>query len=157
MNVKSNKIFSIKLGLLTLYCAINGMISLQAQYTYDLVPYLDGRLYGYANLEGKVVFKPDFEEVKPFDSLGFAEVVHYGLKGKINRKGEWAIPPMANNYTLKQVKNYNGKEAVDVAGLYWVTVYNNDRMTLFNSKKQGSNIDIFYKHHRGLGLSLIHI
>lgn len=151
MNVKSNKIFSIKLGLLTLYCAINGMISLQAQYTYDLVPYLDGRLYGYANLEGKVVFKPDFEEVKPFDSLGFAEVVHYGLKGKINRKGEWGIPPMANNYTLKQVKNYNGKETVDVAGLYWVTVYNNDRMTLFNSKKQGSNIDIFYKHHRGLG------
>lgn len=151
MNVKSNKIFSIKLGLLTLYCAINGMISLQAQYTYDLVPYLDGRLYGYANLEGKVVIKPDFEEVKPFDSLGFADVVHYGLKGKINKKGEWGIPPMANNYTSTPVKNYNGKGTVEVPGLYWVTVYNNDRMTLFNAKKQGSNNDIFYKHHRGLG------
>jgi hypothetical protein len=150
MSVKSNTIFSLKLGLLTLYCTISGMISLQAQYMYDLVPYLDGRLYGYADLEGKVVIKPDFEEVKRFDSLGFADVVHYGLKGKINRKGEWAIPPMANNYTLTQVKNFDGKETVEVPGLYWVTVYNNDRMTLFNTKNYGPNNNIFYKHHRGL-------
>ncbi|MBK8820556.1 MAG: WG repeat-containing protein [Saprospiraceae bacterium] len=131
--------------LLPLTCNIS-----YSQYVYDLVPYLDGRLYGFADLSGNVVIKPDFEEVKPFDSLGFADVVHYGLHGKINRKGEWAVPPMANNYKLTQVKNYNGKETVDVPGVFWATVYNNDRMCLFDTKKKGPNNNVFYKHHRGL-------
>lgn len=64
MNVKSSFMTSIKqwaiIFLLPLTCNIS-----YSQYVYDLVPYLDGRLYGFADLSGNVVIKPDFEEVKP--------------------------------------------------------------------------------------------
>lgn len=121
-----------------------------AQFSYDLVPYLDGRLYGFADIKGNVVIKPDFEKVSPFDTLGFAEVEHYGLKGKINRKGEWAIPPIANNYKLTPVKNFNGQNMEEVKGAYWVTEYNQKRMTYFNEYRTGSNKDIYSSSHRGL-------
>ena len=120
------------------------------QYRYDLVPYLDGRLYGFADLKGNVVIQPDYEKVKLFDSLGFADVVHYGLKAKINRNGEWAIPPMANNYTLAQVKNFDGNQTKDIPGLYWVYSYNHERITIFNTKSNAANNSIFYNHQRGL-------
>lgn len=138
--------------ILTLTILMVAIIRIAAftQNQYDLVPYLDGRLYGFADLKGNVVIQPDYEKVKLFDSLGFADVDHYGLKAKINRNGEWAIPPMANHYTMTRVRNFDGNHTKDVPGLYWVSCYNKEGMTLFNTNSKVVNNSIFHYHQRGL-------
>jgi len=121
-----------------------------AQKGSILVPYLDDKLYGFSDLEGNVVIKPDFEEVRPFDSLGFADVTNYGLKGKINKKGEWAIPPMGRGYTLKDISNFDGKKMTNVPHLFYVESSQNDLFSIFNTQSKSSPSLKYYKHNRGL-------
>ena len=82
-NILKNKILTLTILMVAII-----RIAAFTQNQYDLVPYLDGRLYGFADLKGNVVIQPDYEKVKLFDSLGFADVEHFGLKAKINRNGE---------------------------------------------------------------------
>jgi len=121
-----------------------------AQEVKILVPYLDDKLYGFSDLDGNIVIKPDFEEVRPFDSLGFADVTHYGLKGKINKKGEWSIPPMGSAYSLNTVSNFDGEKMNPVPHLFYVTSSQNGLISIFNTQKKSSPSLKYYTHHRGL-------
>jgi hypothetical protein len=57
----------------------------------ELVPYLMGSLYGYADLDGNLVVSADFDEAMPFES-GIA-AVQKGLNwGAIDSKGQIIVP-----------------------------------------------------------------
>ncbi len=71
------------------------VISLSGQET--LVPFLDHGIYGYSDLEGKVLIKPQFDEVTWFDSIGLADIRNGSHWSKINTKGIVILPFESDN------------------------------------------------------------
>jgi hypothetical protein len=59
----------------------------------ELLPIKQHGLFGFINLEGKIVIKPRFLKVSKF-SEGLAAVREGGLYGYINMKDEYVIPPI---------------------------------------------------------------
>jgi hypothetical protein len=52
----------------------------------------ENQLFGFMNLNGKLVIKPKYQEIKPFDESGFAAVKLNDKWGAINRKGKTVLP-----------------------------------------------------------------
>jgi hypothetical protein len=61
-------------------------------YSQNLIPYLDNGLYGYADISGKVLIKPQFDEVTWFDSTGMADVRYGSHWSVINEAGNVLVP-----------------------------------------------------------------
>ncbi len=60
------------------------------------IPFESGGKKGFADRSGRIVFKPDFEEVQPF-SRGCAAVRSGEKWGYIDTAGNWIIPPSFKN------------------------------------------------------------
>jgi len=60
-------------------------------YSQSLIPFRDGKLWGYSNPEGKIILPCTYDNAYPFTATGAVVVVNnkYGL---IDTKGKWLIP-----------------------------------------------------------------
>lgn len=67
-------------------------LQIAAQQLPELIPYRDGKLWGYADSTGKVWIKPQYEQTNFFVG-NYALADDTGGTGVINRKGQWIIAP----------------------------------------------------------------
>lgn len=97
----------------------------------ELVPFQDGKLYGYMDRNHVIKIPPKYEAASFFDKDGFALIREYGNEGIIDKAGNSVVPTIARNISLhnpslaritdgnfneiklrhiKSVHNYNSQE-----------------------------------------------
>lgn len=80
----------------------------------------DNNLWGYVNLKGEVVISFTYDDAKPFNAYGIAEVTKDGLQGFIDPDGQIVLPI---EYTLKSLPTaYGGKNVFMHDGTYYFIV-----------------------------------
>jgi len=88
----SNSLSSASRWKLLVLLLISSTCTPVPSFSQTLIPYLDHGVYGYSDLAGKMVIKPQFDEVTWFDSTGMADVRYGSHWSKINHNGDVLIP-----------------------------------------------------------------
>ena len=111
--------FFSRLYVLLLILFITLPLSHHAQHHYafsgeadeSLVPYLKGKLYGFADQQGRVVITPDYEEVIPFNLDGYAQAYRLGLWGVLDKEGNAKVDFFLKHKSAAlPMYNYDGED-----------------------------------------------
>jgi hypothetical protein len=127
--------------LLFLFCF--GFLSAQDQYSLGgeadktLIPYLKGKLYGFADTLGNVVIAPNYEKVTPFNPDGYSVVTQFGLNGIIDKRGEKMVDFICQyKPAAKQAYYYDGVDRTPIPDCYYVSDDRSKRWALFLPGKE---------------------
>lgn len=120
-----------------------------------LIPYRDGKLWGYCDKDKNIKIKPEYDKVSFFNELGLARVFKENpdedeifenpfLIGVIDKLGNKIIP--IKNYKGFKIINYDGGNK-DKYGPFDAVVYGNFQIILINKD---------YKNFKGDGYEFIY-
>ncbi len=108
-----NKFKTGLLGTMILICF--GMQGFAQQSSKIFVPYRMGNLWGYSDTSGKILIKPRFAEVFPFDGL-YGMVRENGICKWIDRKGEVHDKMFGGEPDCEEYEDF-GHVVEDITGL----------------------------------------